>query len=140
MYSEFMPGCCSAKIIVDFGGGHVGQTENFTKQEVIRWVKKQLSLLKRDRKAVVLAIPTSTQPNAIAALEELGFYSHPNPEVCAITPKGRHKILPMFIALNEWDEEAFDKRYDPTLDTYENKKNNGYDQIDIDKKSARRRW
>src|SRR3546814_17339347 len=69
------PLCCSAKVIYGFGGGHVGQIEDYSKKEAIVAIKK---LIKRYKPlcAVLVAMPTSTQPNEYAALEELGFYHH----------------------------------------------------------------
>lgn len=120
------PLCCSATVIADFGGGHVGQTENHTKKVIIDWVKGKLTMLKREHNtAVVFAIPTSTQPNAIAALEELGFYGAPNPKTCSRTKREAHKMYPMFLPMQEWDEKKFNSEYNPEKDKYVDKPNWG---------------
>lgn len=117
------PGCCTARVLYNFGGGHVGQRENHTKAEVIKQVKNILSNLKRDFVASVVAMPTTTQPNAVAALEELGFYHHPDGiEGGGYFKSGTpHKMCCMFMPLNEWDEKEFNERYDPEEDEYEDK-------------------
>lgn len=118
------PGCCKAKVLYRFGGGHVGQIENHTKQQVIEYVKNSLRSLK-GRSALLFAVPTSAQPNAIAALEEMGFYSAPDYKTCSRIKSDRHKLIPFFIPLSEWNEKEFNKRYDPIKDTYKNKRNSG---------------
>lgn len=134
------PSCCGARVIVDFGAGYAGaESESHTKQQVIAWVADQLHKLKSV--AVVYAMPTSSQPNAIAALEELGFYTHPNPDICYNSSGAkRHKLLPYFIAPKEFDLKGFNSRYNPEEDDYENKPNNGIDQIGADKRSGGYRW
>ena len=122
MHTEDFPYCCSACVIVDFGGGHKGETEDYTKQEAIKGISK---LLSRSRCKTVFALVTSSQPNAKAALEEMGFYTHPNPDMCAT----KHKMYPYFIHRNEWDRKAFEARYDPEKDTYNNIKNKGKDSL-----------
>lgn len=120
------PLCCSAEVIADFGGGHIGQIENYAKKDIINWVKAKLTSLKRGHNtAVVLAIPTSTQPNAIAALEELGFYGAPDPRTCSRTRRGAHKMYPMFLPMQEWDEKKFNSQYNPEKDEYVDRPNWG---------------
>src|SRR3546814_16401273 len=64
-------------------------------------------------------MPTSTQPNAYAALEELGFYHHPGGiDGGGSYAESKHKMSCMFIPLNEWDEKAFNEGYDPKKDDY----------------------
>lgn len=117
------PGCCVAYVIYGFGGGHNGQQESHTKQEVILGVKKYLNGY--EGCALIFAIPTATQPNAIAAFEELGFYTAPDSDTCYATGNKNHKIHPFFMPLREWDEKEFDARYNPEEDTYVNKANYG---------------
>src|SRR3546814_5478912 len=93
------PLCCSAKVIYGFGGGHVGQIEDYSKKEAIVAIKK---LIKRYKPlcAVLVAMPTSTQPNAYAALEELGFYHHPGGiDGGGSYAESKHKMSCMFLPL-----------------------------------------
>jgi len=120
------PDCCSAFIYSGFGGGHIDETEDFTKQECIKWLCKNLTASKRSR-ATVVAILTTTQPNAIAAFEEVGFYMHPDGDAGGgVSPYTKnHRMSVMFMPLTEWDEKRFNEQYDPEKDTYVNQKNNG---------------
>lgn len=113
------PLCCTARVLYNFGGGHIGQTEDYSKRDLISIVKNMLTVHKKTC-AVVVAIPTSTQPNAVAALEELGFYWHPDGMAGGGTHVygKQHAMHCMFMPLNEWDEKAFDDRYDPKKDDY----------------------
>lgn len=119
------PLCCSARVIHNFGGGHVGEIEDYSKKEAIAAIKAIIKTYK-PQYAVLVAMPTSTQPNAYAALEELGFYHHPD----GIDGGGnyarlKHKMSCMFLPLNEWDEKAFNERYDPKKDEYIDGPNHG---------------
>jgi hypothetical protein len=117
--------CCSGAIFSGFGGGHVGETESWSKRELIKWLCDKLTKCKL-RYATVVAIPTSSQPNAIAALEEVGFYQHPD----GVDGGGyrltkSHKMCVMFMPLYEWDEKKFLESYDPNKDDYKDKPNRG---------------
>lgn len=114
MHLEDYPYCCSALVICDFGGGHQREMENFTKQEAIKGIKRAMA---RGGASLYTAVVTSTQPNAIAAFEELGFYGHPSIEI-----DKEHRMFPFFLPIKEWDEKAFDARYNPKKDKYKNKK------------------
>lgn len=121
------PLCCSARVFNDFGGGHVGQAEGWTKAELIKWLRSRLNACK-PYYATVVAIVTTTQPNAFAALEEVGFYGHPD----GISgggyrpPAKNHKMCVMFMPLNEWDEKKFLDEYNPKKDKYKDGPNRGY--------------
>lgn len=118
MHLEDFPYCCSAEVIVDFGGGHTHERESYTKEEAIKGIKYYLS---NSNAKTIFALVTSTQPNAKAALEEIGFYTHPDPSMCAT----RHKMFPYFIHRKEWNRKEFEARYNPEKDTYVNGKNKG---------------
>lgn len=120
------PWCCSAKVIAEFGGGHVGQIEGWPKRELVKWLAHYLTQLKKECASVV-AIPTTTQPNAIAALEEIGFYMHPDGEKGGgkVPHSSAHRVTVMFLPLNEWDSKEFSERYDPKKDKYVDKPNSG---------------
>lgn len=121
-FSQFS-GCCKAEILYDFGGGEsTDKKEDYTKKSIIKWVKKKLTRMKKDGTALVFAVATSTQPNAVAALEELGFYGHPKPKKCHGNNED-HKVMPFFLNLSEWDEEKFDSRYNPDTDQYKDRPN-----------------
>lgn len=72
--------CCGATELGDFGGGELWDNEEaecFTTKELIVQIKQQLNPAKRLGKSVVYATTTSNQPNAVAALVKLGFYTSP---------------------------------------------------------------
>ena len=114
------PSCCSARIICNFGGGHEGQTEAWTKQAIIDYMKDTLDDFKNNEIALAFCCVTTSQPNAIAALVELGFYGYTDKG--AVGYSEVHRVFPFFMPLMEWDREKFNREYDPESDKYKNKK------------------
>lgn len=121
MRIDEFPNCCAAIVVSCFGGGHEGQTEDWTKQAVIDYFVKNLKSWKNNQRAVVFCCPTTSQPNAIAALRELGFYGYEEDEKGCAGYSRRHRMFPFFLPLMEWDEKAFKEKYDPEKDEYKNK-------------------
>lgn len=119
MRVDAFPNCCAARVISNFGGGHEAQAEGWTKQAIIDYMKKTLDDFKDDEIALAFCCVTTTQPNAIAALVELGFYGYDDKG--AVGYVKRHRVFPFFLPLMEWDRKKFDSEYNPELDTYKNK-------------------
>ena len=103
--------CCKARILCEFGSGHLNEADELreskaprsTKEQVLKYMTEALPQLQREGVQVVFACPTNHQPEAIEALTEFGFYGAPeedlkkNARVCKVYKVDRY---------GEWDYKS----------------------------------
>lgn len=81
--------CCKARILYNFGAGHLSEADEVrttkcvrdSKEKILDYLKEVMPRLQQEGVQVLFACPTNHQPEAIEALTEFGFYGAPEEEL-----------------------------------------------------------